>query len=281
MLLLTWMWWTVRRQDDPRFDVITGRYLAGMIATSIAIAISAFLPDDLRLAIWAAVTLGWAGGALLGGFADRSREGIELGATPTESMVERFGLFTIIVLGEVVVGVVDGMSHAELDVLTMVTGFLALIIGFGLWWVFFDSAGRRLPRSDAGAFTRWMISHLPVTLAIAAAGAAMVSLIEHAHDTQTPAATAWLLTGSVALALAGIIVIIHTLADYERVRSVYRPASLAMAVGIVVALAVGWLRPAPWLLALSMVAILTVVWLIAVDRWLRVRDQLRTESSSG
>ena len=30
--------------------------------------------------------------------------------TPTESMVERFGLFTIIVLGEVVIGVVDGLS---------------------------------------------------------------------------------------------------------------------------------------------------------------------------
>jgi hypothetical protein len=36
---------------------------------------------------------------------------------------------------------------------------------------------------------------------------------------------------------------------------------------------VAWLRPTPWLLALLLVAVLTVIWLIAVDRWLRVRDQ--------
>jgi low temperature requirement protein LtrA len=214
------------------------------------------------------------------GFLAGTREGIEFGATPTESMVERFGLFTIIVLGEVVVGVVDGMSEVELDELTMLTGFLALVIGFGLWWIFFDFAGRRLPRSDARSFTRWMLSHLPVTLAIAAAGAAMVSLIEHAHDPATPEVTAWLLAGSVALALAGLIVIVRTLADYERVRMVYRPTSLAMAVGAVVALAVGWLRPAPWLLALLLVAVLTGVWLIAVDRWLRVRDQVLAEAET-
>jgi len=34
-----------------------------------------------------------------------------------------------------------------------------------------------------------MIGHLPVTLAIAASGAAMVSLVEHAADARTPAAT--------------------------------------------------------------------------------------------
>ena len=36
--------------------------------------------------------------------------GLSRGLRPTESLVERFGLFTIIVLGEVVFGVVDGLS---------------------------------------------------------------------------------------------------------------------------------------------------------------------------
>jgi hypothetical protein len=34
----------------------------------------------------------------------------------------------------------------------------------------------------------WLLSHLPITMSIAAAGAAMVSLIEHAHDARTPQA---------------------------------------------------------------------------------------------
>jgi low temperature requirement protein LtrA len=274
LLVLTWLWYSVRRRDPGEFMVITSRYLAGMVVTSAAMVVSAFLPEDLRLLVWAAIVMGWVTGTLVLGVAGRSREGIEFGATPTESMVERFGLFTIIVLGEVVVGVVDGLSEAELDALTITTGMIALTVGFGLWWIFFDFVGRRLPRSDAAAFTRWMLSHLPVTLAIAAAGAAMVSLIEHAHDARTPPETAWLLAGSVTLALASLIVIIRSLVDYQRLAAVYRPISMAMAAGALLALLAGWARPAPWLLALLLVAILSVVWLIAVDRWLRIRDTI-------
>jgi len=46
-------------------------------------------------------------------------------------LVERFGLFTLIVLGEVVFGVVAGLSAAKHDVPTIVTGLVALVVGFG------------------------------------------------------------------------------------------------------------------------------------------------------
>ena len=87
-------------------------------------------------------------------------------------MVERFGLFTIIVLGEVVIGVVDGLTAADSDALTIATGLLALVIGFGFWWIYFDVVGRRMPRAEGAA--GWIVGHLPITLAIAASGAAMV-----------------------------------------------------------------------------------------------------------
>ena len=117
---------------------------------------------------------------------------------------------------------------------------------------------------------QWMISHLPVALSITATGAAMISLIEHAGDDRAPGETAWLLAGSVALGLLAMIVTIHSLADYERVLSVYRPLSYALAAAAAAALLVGWARPAPWLLALLLVAILSAVWWFAVDRWLRL-----------
>ena len=148
----------------------------------------------------------WAGVASPGSWAScwplgRSAVGLSRGLPPTDSLVERFGLFTIIVLGEVVFGVVDGLSAAERDVKTITTGMLALVIGFGFWWIYFDLVGRRLPRADGGALASWLLSHLPITLSITAAGAAMVSLIGHAHDARTPASTAWLLAGAVALGL--------------------------------------------------------------------------------
>src|SRR4029453_11624273 len=126
------------------------------------------------LAVWAGVVTAWIVGIVLVG---RSEVGLNLGLPPTESLVERFGLFTIIVLGEFVFGVVDGLSTPERDAITITTGMIALVIGFGFWWIYFDLVGRRLPRSDGRAMANWLLSHLPITLAITAAGAAMVRLM--------------------------------------------------------------------------------------------------------
>ena len=103
------------------------------------------------------------------------------------------------------------------------TGMIALVIGFGYWWIYFDVVGRRVPRSDDTAVVNWMLSHLPITLSIAASGAAIVSLIGHAGDARTPASTAWLLSGAVALGLLALVVTARALADAERLAVVYRP----------------------------------------------------------
>jgi low temperature requirement protein LtrA len=74
----------------------------------------------------------------------------------TDSLVERgFGLFTIMVLGEVVFGVVDGLSAPDRDPMTITTGMIALAIGFCFWWIYFDVVGRRLPRSDDTSMRRF------------------------------------------------------------------------------------------------------------------------------
>jgi low temperature requirement protein LtrA len=197
------------------------------------------------------------------------------------SLVERFGAFTIIVLGEVILGVVAGLSAVEPDAMTILTGLLALVIGFGLWWIYFDIVGRRLPRSARGSTAAWMLSHLPITLSIAAAGAAIVSLVEHANDPVTPTATALLLSGSVALGLLALILTANALEDAVRLASVYRPLSVALAIGAVVALLTGWLAPAPWGLALLLVAVLSALWFFAVAWLVRAGAWSEATAASG
>ena len=270
LLVLTWLWYSVRRQDSDEYSSITGSYLAGMIASIVVIGASAFLPNDARLIVWAIVVVGWViGGILLARF---QIEGTDLGLTPTDSLVERFGLFTIIVLGEVVVGVVEGISDAERTALNIATGMIGLMIGFAFWWTYFDFVGDRHPRTTGGGLTNWMFGHLPATMSIAATGAAMVSLVEHAGDDRAPEATAWLLAGSVALGLVSLLVIVRTLDAFDRLPGVYQPVSWALAFAAAASLVVGWLRPAPWLMALGLVAILSVVWLFAIAKWVRVGD---------
>jgi low temperature requirement protein LtrA len=266
--VMTWLWYSVRRQDrldHPEFLAPAGRYVLGMAAAVLLIVASAFLPDVPRLVVWTGFCVGWLVGIALVARLTVTHEGLP----PTDSLVERFGLFTIIVLGEVIFGVVDGLSTPDRDGLVIATGMIALGIGFGFWWIYFDLVGRRPPRNDGGPLVTWMLSHLPITLSIAGAGAAMVSLIGHAEDDRTPAGTAWLLAGAVALGLLSLIFTEQALVDAQRLDAVYRPLRIALAAGAAAALAAGWARPAPWLFGLVLVAILVVLWTYAASRFLR------------
>jgi low temperature requirement protein LtrA len=169
-----------------------------------------------------------------------------------------------------VFGVVAGLSAAKHDVQTIVTGLIALVVGFGFWWIYFDVVGGRLPSSEDRAAAYWIVSHGPITLSIAAAGAGMIGLIEHAHDARTPVSTAWLLTRAVAVGLLALIVAANALADARRLAAAYRPLSAVMAAGAAAAMVVGWARPTPWLLAALLVVILTALWAVAVRGFLLV-----------
>ena len=264
----TGLWYTVWRQDRrdySEYQALAGAYVVGMGVSVVVIGASVFLPATPRLIVWAGVAVAWIVGIVLAARSSR----VGLGLTPTDSLVERFGLFTIIVLGEVVLGVVAGLSAAERDAKTVITGLLALWLGFGFWWIYFDLVGRRLPRADGAAVSNWVMSHLPITGSITAAGAGMVSLIGHAHDARTPASTSWLLAGAVATGLLALVLTEQALVDAERLSVVFSPLRLALFAGAAAALLVAWLRPAPWLLALLLVAVLSAVWFFAVSRFLR------------
>lgn len=264
--LFAWLWYTVRRQDGPEYGTITARYIGLILLTVGAMAVSVFLDSDPQLVIWAAVVIVWVAFLSLMG----RMSGADSGITPVigESTVERFGLFTIIVLGEVVVGVVEGLTESTRDFQTMVTGILALTVGFGLWWNYFDTTGRRLPREDGRSISVWLIAQLPLTMSIAAAGASMVSLVEHGSDNHAPEATTWLLVASISIGLVSLAVMARTLRQFDEVRFVYHPASIFTAIVAIAILPIGLWQPAPWLLALSLAVALSAVWWFAIARWL-------------
>jgi low temperature requirement protein LtrA len=186
----------------------------------------------------------------------------------SESMAERFALFTIIVLGEVVVGVVDGLTEAGGSWTTTGVGLLCLGIGFGIWWNYFDFVGRRPPRPGLGIRGLWLVMHLPLSMSVAATGAGMVSLIEHATDDRTPTATAWLIGGSTALLCVSLSVIVSLMPERPGARLV--PYSLVAAA--LAALAAAAVHPRPWLLATVLVVLLSLVWVESFVRHARLGE---------
>ena len=268
LAFMGYQWYAIRELDRierPEFMRITFFYVSGMAISTIAVGATALLAPDARLIAWGVFAGAWIIGLSLGA---RVRGRLTEGIQPTDSLVERFGLFTIIVLGEVILGVVTGLSEAGPDPLTIATGSLAMVIGFGFWWIYFDVVGRRLSR-PGGSVWAWMLSHLPIQLSIVATGAGIVNLIEHAHDATTPPETALLLGGSVAIGLLGLILTERSLEDAVRLEAVYRQLGLVLALGAAVAYLAGWLAPAPWLLAALLVAVLTVLWFFVVARMIR------------
>jgi low temperature requirement protein LtrA len=256
LLLLFWQWYEVRRHDLPENKPASTPYLLGLAVTIVVMIASAWLSDGPRVAVWIGITIGWA---VLGltGFLGRSRPLSFF--TPTESLVERMALFVIIVLGETVVGVVNGVNEAERDALTITTGVLGLCIGFGIFWNYFDVVGVREPREDRRALASWFFGHLPLTGSVAAAGAAMVGLLVNAHEPRTPTAVAWTLAVAVALVLLLIALESAAVEQHEAIDTRTRTTVYAVGAGLVLVL--GALAPAPWLLALLVVGMLSLTWL--------------------
>ncbi len=91
-------------------------------------------------------------------------------------MTERYGLLTIIVLGEGFVKVLDAVSQKwgrmhGADVLGM--GALGLLITCSLWWIYFDDvAGSRIKKKALAPFV-WVYAHLPMTAAMTAVGVSL------------------------------------------------------------------------------------------------------------
>jgi low temperature requirement protein LtrA len=262
--LLAVLWLLAARGDRPDYRRTSRLFVTGTAAFSVLLAGTALLPDSARVAVWGLLDAGY-----LAGFA-----AVILAAGPaqaaalaiTDSVIERFGLFIIIVLGETLTGVVAGLAREHVSALTLGVGLVAVVVGFGAWWTYFDFAGRREPRRARTATVQWMLGHLPVTAAIAAMGAAMVSLVARAHDSSTPAATAWILCAGAAVVLCATMLIAASLQDWQRLRGLYRPLAWTCAAAALACLGLGAARPAPLLLGIALVFLLSIPWVVAVSR---------------
>jgi low temperature requirement protein LtrA len=94
--VLFWQWASVYRTDPPEYRPGVRRYLAGLAASVGALLASSGMEDTGRVAVWAAVVVGSI--ALVVVYMVRAPDDA-LGIRATASLVERYGLFIIIVLG--------------------------------------------------------------------------------------------------------------------------------------------------------------------------------------
>lgn len=114
---------------------------------------------------------------------------------------ERYGLFTLIVLGETVVGVVAGMAaHHHLSAQDAAGALLGILLGFSMWWIYFDFIARRHFKKGPQYLYGWVYLHIGLFVAIVGSGAGILNATEHSGPGLPTAARA-LVAGSVGLFL--------------------------------------------------------------------------------
>jgi low temperature requirement protein LtrA len=248
-----------------------------MLVMLVWIGASIFVADDIRIWMWGGFVLVFIAGMVIFAFSIRDSDDGSQAAGPlaTDSLLERFALFLIIVLGEVVASVVAGLGEViDLTSWIFLTGFAGLAVAIAFWWTYFDLIGMRAPRPTVQARYLYNLAQLPLCLALTGVGAATVSLIEHGSEGSTPESSAWLFGGFVALAMATAAWAMRLLDDYQRLSSVYRPAVRASLLIAALALILAAWQPPPLLFALTLVAAMCIQWTFAVYRWLDTPDGL-------
>lgn len=163
------------------------------------------------------------------------------GGTPwhPHHLAERYGLLTIIALGEIVAGtaaIVAGLSHASgWSVNSIAVAVAGVAMAFGMWWAYF-----LLPMGEALARSRhrgllWGWVHVLVFISIAGAGAglhvAALAVEGEAHHLPVTAAVAAAAvpTAAFCLALLAITVTLGMGLSWRRVGLFLVAASMALA----------------------------------------------------
>ncbi|MBN3870501.1 MULTISPECIES: low temperature requirement protein A [unclassified Nostoc] len=235
----------------PSARPLTTRYAIGFAIAAFFWLISASIPIPWRFGFWTVGIIIDFATPLIG-------RKFQIGLLPHAShLPERFGLFTIIVLGEAIIAVVNGVSEQKWDTLTVISGVFGLIIAFSWWWVYFDNLGgtpivMARTHGKIGVVNLWLYTHLPLVIGIAAAGVGVEQILLSQPTLPLPDSQRSLICGSVALCSLSVS-ILHRFGviRYCKIRSQYRLG------GAVVLLAIAILGKG--LLPVAVIALVAVV----------------------
>ena len=159
---------------------------------------------------------------------------------------ERFGSFTIIVLGISILGVVDGISSHKWTAESITKcGALGLGIAFSLWWIYFDTVdgfgdqGITHVKDELEYIFSWLYIHFPLLIGFTALGVSIEHAVLSNQNIALPFAEKWLLCISVSMCLFALGVMHITSERTKQVRNNSLRKEFPMALyGIIAAIVV-------------------------------------------
>lgn len=175
LLLLAAMHWFIERSDAGMRRYVRRR-IAACLLGAVIFVITPLYPDPGYLIFW---TIGFL--VILA----PSLHPDPMAGRPVrrEHLVERFGAFTIIMLGESFVKTALTASIGQMEGLDLICLTGTFLIVFSIWWLYFAHVPEAGPPPGHSGHVAWMMSHLPLHLCIVgiAVGAAK-AISQSDHD---------------------------------------------------------------------------------------------------
>src|SRR3954463_11593075 len=189
----------LRARRVPQTRTLTTRYAIGFGAAATIWLASALATAPARFILWGiALTIDLATPFIAPGHSSKY-------PPDAAHFPERFGLFTIILLGEFVVAVMHGIESQETwTVAAASTAFMSMAFAFVIRWWYFDGAEAAAERhiktrEQARRLRIWNYSHLPLFLGIGVAGVGFEHTISLKGDQILHSNQVWILCFAVGL----------------------------------------------------------------------------------
>jgi low temperature requirement protein LtrA len=192
----------VHRHVEPA-RALARTYLVSIAVGALLWAVSIAVPAPAAFVLWG-LALAVEVAAPLRSTAAASEVPLHM-----EHLPERFALFVILVLGESVAAVANGLAEAHWTADAVAVAATSFVLAAGLWWSYFDLAGagaKRLLAEAGGERSVWrhdvyVFGQLPLVLALAGIGAGIQLAVVQSSGGDVPLGTRLLVAGGVALYL--------------------------------------------------------------------------------
>jgi low temperature requirement protein LtrA len=280
-LFITYLWWSVGIYDKQH-RILNRPYTICFLISLGLMFITLFAGTHwIRLLFYTSLLLNYLPPFLANRDAKAGGEVFILSA----SMTERLGLFCIILFGEVVLGVVNGIAsiHA-FGWWTWVHFVLAILIVFSLWWIFFSMIADRKCKTGFLKSTLMSMVYIPAFMSLGVMGVAFSGLFADVRPEDPVSYRMRLAFGvSVAVFLGGIATLTYFLLYPEGYRK-----DKGKLVACLMVSALLFLVPVIFSLNISLFAFLLSGWVVllllilAISKsWLALEVNKRVESETG
>ncbi|GET24452.1 low temperature requirement protein A [Prolixibacter sp. NT017] len=221
-LFVTYMWWSVGFYDKSHRRYNKPYTIFYLIAFAL-MGLSLMLPGKwLKLIVPVVILCNYAPPFVAHIMLRRNSTDLKL----SSSMFERLGLFAIIIFGEVVLGVVNGVSKMEeLDFTAWLNFALAIAIVFTLWWIFFTLVAQMEVKSGFLSATLLELLYIPTLISLSLIAVSFTSFFEIHHEIPLQK-----LGYAVATYLTSISLMMGLLVFHERLPGLKRPVSISLLV---------------------------------------------------